>query len=65
MIVFLIVFDGVGMGSLLARVHVGRVSNGSASGLELSGLYGLAVARGGDSSGKGWTSRRPRVQGQG
>ena len=32
---FLIVFDGVGMNALLARVHIGRVSCGLASGLGL------------------------------
>ena len=34
------------MGSLLARVHFGRVSCGSASGLELFAPRGLAVATG-------------------
>ena len=34
------------MGSLLARVHFGRVGCGSDSGLKLFGHHGLAVARG-------------------
>ena len=47
------------MGSLLARVHIGRVSSGFASSLEPFGLRGLAVARGGDSSAKGRSAQRP------
>ena len=54
-------FRRVGMGSLLARVHLERASCGLASGLELLGPHGLAVARGGDSSAKGRACRRPRV----
>ena len=53
------------MVSLWARVHLGRVSYGSASGPERFGRHGMAVARGGDSSAKGRAPRRPRLQGQG
>ena len=51
----LIVFDGLAFG--LSALW--NASYGSASGLELFGSHGLAVARGGDSSAKGRASRRP------
>ena len=57
----LIVFHRFGMGSLLARVLVWRVSYGSASGLEPFGPLGLAVARGGDSSANGRAARPAKM----